>query len=183
MLSVQIGALDRGPVEVSGMVASDDPLFDDVGFELRESVRVSGRLSGAGVGRFYRFYWKGRIATTVRATCRRCLASTALEIDVRVDVVFTENQDAEDPSEYVVPKGAGLIDLGEAIREELILATRQFVLCREDCKGLCQTCGTDLNLHSCDCRPSLDSRWTAFEPMKTKSGEQDYNGSSQEKNF
>ncbi len=180
MLSVQIGALDRGPVEVSGRVASDDPLFDDVGFELGESVRVSGRLSGASVGRFY---WKGRIATTVRATCRRCLASTALEIDARVDAVFTESQDTEDPSEYVVPKGAGLIDLREVIREELILAARQFVLCREDCQGLCQTCGIDLNLDSCDCRPSFDSRWTALETMKTKSGGQDYDGSSQEKNF
>ncbi len=180
MLSVQISALDRGPVEVSGMVASDDPLLDDVGFELRESVRVSGRLSGASVGRFY---WKGRIATTISATCRRCLVSTALEIDARVDAMFTDSQDTEDPSEYVVPKGAGLIDLREVIREELILATRQFVLCREDCRGLCQTCGADLNLHSCDCRPSLDSRWTALETMKTKSGEQDNNGSSQEKDF
>ena len=180
MLSVQIGALDRGPVQVAGMVASDDPLFDDVGFELGESVRVSGRLSDASVGRFY---WKGRIATTVRATCRRCLASTALEIDARVNAVFTESQDIEDPCEYVVPKGTGLIDLREVIREELILATRQFVLCCEDCKGLCQTCGIDMNLHSCDCRTSPDSRWTALETMKTKSGEQDYNGSSQEKNF
>ena len=180
MLSVQIGALDRGPVEVSGIVACDDPLFDGVGFELGESVQVSGRLSGATVGRFY---WKGRIATTVRATCRRCLVSTALEIDVRVDAMFTDSQDAEDPSEYVVPQGAGLIDLREVIREELILATRQFVLCREDCKGLCQTCGIDLNLHSCDCRPSLDPRWSALETMKTESGEQDYNGSSQEKNL
>ena len=180
MLSVQIGALDRGPVEVSGIVASDDPLFDNLGFELGESVRVSGRLSSASVGRFY---WKGRIATTVIATCRRCLASTASEIDARVDAVFTDSQDPEDPSEYVVPKGAGLIDLREVIREELILATRQFVLCRGDCGGLCQTCGIDLNLHSCDCRPSHDSWWTALEAMKTKSGEQDYNGSSQEKDF
>ena len=180
MLSVQIRALDRGPVEVSGVVPCDDPLFDGVGFELGKSVRVSGRLSGATVGRFY---WKGRIATTVRATCRRCLDATELVIDVRVDAMFTDSQDAEDPSEYVVPKGAGIIDLREVIREELILATRQFVVCREDCKGLCQRCGIDLNLHSCDCRPSLDLRWTALETIKTKSGEQDYNGSSQEKNL
>jgi len=180
MLLVQIGALDRGPVEVSGVVACGDPLFDGVGFELGESVRVSGRLSGATAGRFY---WKGRIATTVRATCRRCLGSAELVIDVRVDAMFTDSQDAEDPSEYVVPKGAGIIDLREVIREELILAARQFVLCREGCKGLCQRCGIDLNLHSCDCRPSLDPRWTALETIKTESGEQDYNGSSQEKNL
>ena len=162
MLSVQIRALDRGPVEVSGVVPCDDPLFDGVGFELGKSVRVSGRLSGATVGRFY---WKGRIATTVRATCRRCLVSTALEIDVRVDAMFTDSQDAEDPSEYVVPQGAGLIDLSEVIREELILATRQFVLCREDCKGLCQTCGIDMNLHSCECRPPGIERWPTVARM------------------
>jgi uncharacterized protein len=168
MLQVEVGGLDRGPFEVSGQIAGDDPLFDGVEVGLGEPVRVSGRVSSAGLGRFY---WKGRLATAVKASCRRCLASTSLPVDKTVEVVFTEDQDTEDPSEYVIPEGANVLDLRDAVREELILAAEQYVLCREDCKGLCSTCGTDLNVNSCDCRPPPDLRWAALEALETKRDE------------
>ena len=38
-----------------------------------------------------------------------------------------------------------------AVREELILAGPQYVLCREDCRGLCPRCGKDLNAGPCGC--------------------------------
>ena len=165
MFQVDLDALDRGPVDVSGSIASDDPLFDDIDFELTRPVRVSGRLLNASLGRFY---WHGSIATDVNATCRRCLSSTPCQIDAQVNLVFTEDQDTDDPSVYVVPARADVLDLSEAIREELILALEVYVLCREDCKGLCPSCGTDLNTNSCDCRPPSDLRWAALEKSKTK---------------
>lgn len=168
MLRVEISDLDRGPVELSGTIAVDDPLFDDLGRELGKPVQVSGLLSSASLGRFY---WRGTLATVVNAVCRRCLTPTPLEISAHVEVVFTEDQDSEDPSEYVVPEGTDVIDFREAVREELILAADQYVLCREDCKGLCPTCGTDLNQQSCACRPPPDPRWAALEAIRTKRGE------------
>ncbi|MCZ6857141.1 MAG: DUF177 domain-containing protein, partial [Gemmatimonadetes bacterium] len=126
------------------------------------------RLLSASLGRFY---WQGRIATDVDATCRRCLSSTPCQIDAQVNLVFTEDQDTDDPSEYVVPEGTVVLDLSEAIREELILALEAYVLCREDCKGLCPSCGTDLNTNSCDCRPPSDPRWAALEKSKSKVNE------------
>ncbi len=168
MLRVYVDALDRGPVDVSGSIASDDPLFDDIDFELTGPVRVSGRLLSASLGRFY---WQGSLATDVTATCRRCLASTPRQIDVQVNLVFTEDQDTDDPSEYVVQDKTDVLDLREAIREELILALEAYVLCREDCKGLCPSCGTDLNTNSCDCRPPSDSRWAALDKSQTKVSE------------
>ena len=164
MLRVDVDALDRGSVDVSGTIASDDPLFDDTEFQLAGPVQVSGRLFKASLGRFY---WQAGIAADVRATCRRCLASTPHQIDVKVSLVFTEDQDTDDPSEYVVPVGTDVLDLGDAIREELILALEAYVVCREDCKGLCASCGTDLNANSCDCRPASDPRWAALEKSKT----------------
>ena len=86
-------------------------------------------------------------------------------------LVFTEDQDTDDPSEYVVPEGTDVLDLSEAIREELILALEAYVLCREDCKGLCPSCGSDLNTNSCDCRPPSDLRWAALEKSTTKVNE------------
>ncbi len=165
MFQVDLDALDRGPVNVSRSIASDDPLFDDIDFELTRPVLVSGRLSNASL---HRFYWQGSIATDVNATCRRCLSSTPCQVDAQVNWVFTEDQETDDPSAYVVPAGADVLDLSEAIREELILALEAYVLCREDCRGMCPSCGTDLNTNSCDCRPPSDLRWAALEKSITK---------------
>ena len=44
------------------------------------------------------------------------------------------------------------IDLGEEIRQELILGYDPVVLCKPDCKGLCHRCGANLNVEKCRCR-------------------------------
>jgi uncharacterized protein len=59
-----------------------------------------------------------------------------------------ESQEA--PDVYPLAPTASAIDLGQAVREELALAVEQFPLCREDCKGLCPTCGADLNAGPCE---------------------------------
>ncbi len=82
--------------------------------------------------------------------------------------MFTEDQDAEDPTEYVVPAGSPAIDLGPAVREELILAVPGYSVCGEDCRGLCPQCGADRNTRPCECRPPVDERWAVLEALKTK---------------
>lgn len=43
------------------------------------------------------------------------------------------------------------IDLGEEIRQEIILANPAKVLCSKDCKGICPKCGANLNIAQCKC--------------------------------
>ncbi len=41
------------------------------------------------------------------------------------------------------------IDLDPVVREQVLLALPVAVLCRDDCQGLCSTCGQDLNEQEC----------------------------------
>lgn len=60
------------------------------------------------------------------------------------------------------------IMLDEVIREFVILAQPVKRLCREDCKGLCQHCGKNLNNGPCGCREEpADARWNALKDFKT----------------
>jgi uncharacterized protein len=43
------------------------------------------------------------------------------------------------------------IDLNELLREQFYLALPMKPLCRDDCKGLCPQCGTNLNTGACSC--------------------------------
>jgi len=47
------------------------------------------------------------------------------------------------------------IDLGEEIRQEMILANPPKVLCSKDCKGICPKCGMNLNLEQCKCNENM----------------------------
>src|SRR5262245_38607744 len=166
MSHIGLSALEQGPVDTVGALAADDPLFQGLDFSLSEPVRVSGQLSAAGPGGYY---WRGRLNTAIEATCRRCLAPALLRLDVPVNILFTEDEQADDPSVYVIPPRAQTLDLSEAVREELILGVPDFVLCRENCAGLCPQCGKDLNLNEGphECRLAApDPRWAALEALK-----------------
>lgn len=59
------------------------------------------------------------------------------------------------------------IDTRELALEQMQLAVPMKPLCREDCKGLCGTCGQNLNEGDCDCEPEADPRWAALKALKS----------------
>lgn len=163
MLQVDLRALVRGPIETAGSLAVDDPLLADLGFMLADPVRVTGRLSMTGPGRYY---WAAEVKTRITGTCRRCLEPVAIRVASPVSILFTEDEASDDPSSWVIPAHATALDLRDSVREELILAVPEYVLCREDCRGICPHCGQELNLGSCTCRTASDPRWGTLEALK-----------------
>jgi uncharacterized protein len=152
MLRVDLRDLHRGPVETDGRLAPDDPVLAGLELELAGPVSVEGRLQETGPGEYF---WRGRLRGERRAGCRRCLTDVMQPIDVEFGVLFSDDPDAaDDPSVYPLPPHAAQLDLGDAVREELALALPPYVLCREDCAGLCARCGADLNAGPCQCAPA-----------------------------
>lgn len=163
MLRIDLRALERGPVETAGALAPDDPLFEGLDFTLGEPVRVRGELAAAGSDQYF---WRGELVTRVRGECRRCLAPVEVGVAAPLGVLFTEDPQADDPSAWIIEPDATELDLRPTIREELILSAPAYLLCREDCRGLCPGCGQDLNQGSCTCPPSRDPRWGALEAVR-----------------
>ena len=62
-----------------------------------------------------------------------------------------------------------ILDLGEPLRQYMLMLEPQKPLCRPDCSGLCPSCGVDLNTTSCRCDATLDERWgilAGLDPSK-----------------
>jgi uncharacterized protein len=169
MLRVDLRDLAAGPLETDAVVQPDDPGLADLEFTPIEPVRVSGRIMASGPGSFY---WEGRLLTRFRVACRRCLAPVDAVIDETINLLFTEDQEIDDPSIVIIPPRTTELDLGEAIREELILAAPEFVLCRDDCRGICPRCGEDLNEGPCRCPSERDPRWAALDAPKPTAGDE-----------
>jgi uncharacterized protein len=155
MLRVDVRELRRGPVGISAELPVGWPELAGTDLELAAPVRVEGILQGAPERRTFR--WQGRISTRVGVECRRCLVPVEVAIDAEVEVVFTPDPDAaDDPGVYPLEAAGTEIDLAPAVREELLLAVPAFVSCREECAGLCQRCGADLNSGPCGCAPAAE---------------------------
>ena len=82
--------------------------------------------------------------------CGRCAKELTKDLCVNTEFGVTRKL-SEDSDEYVeAPEG--ILDVEELARTLFYLELPQRVLCKDDCKGLCPVCGTDLNLSTCSCK-------------------------------
>ncbi|MEZ4411919.1 MAG: DUF177 domain-containing protein [Gemmatimonadales bacterium] len=154
MLKIAIRDLTRGPAETAGELSPADPIFAGLDLPLDGPVSVTGQLQATEGDDFL---WRGVIRARAVLACRRCLAEVPVRLNRDVDVLLTSDPEAaDDPSVYPLPPLAVQVDLTGVIREELVLDVPAFVLCREDCAGLCPTCGADLNAGPCACVRSAE---------------------------
>ncbi|MBM4193284.1 MAG: DUF177 domain-containing protein [Gemmatimonadetes bacterium] len=156
MLSIPTQSLSAGAVRVEGVLDRDDKVWLEGDPRPAEGVRVSGRLSQAGQGRFY---FSGSVSGVVQQECRRCLREVITEIDVESHVLFADaaHVDEDDPDVFplVLGRSGAEVDLRPAVREEWMVEVPAFALCAAACKGLCTKCGGNLNTGACICaRPN-----------------------------
>ena len=113
------------------------------------------------------------VRATVRCSCDRCLTefTAALQPGYEVHFLYNEADAARyDPADVqVIAPGTTSIDLDEDVRQTVLVAVPLKLLCRENCKGLCPTCGKNLNEGPCECKPEpSDSRWDALSSLRMK---------------
>lgn len=167
MLSFDVRTLDSKAVQVEGDLRADDPVWGENDTRPVDSVHVEGRLSAAGDDRIY---FRGRIAGTVNLECRRCLVDVSVPVEEELHLLFVPSGDAtaeDDPDVFKYDPGLGELDLTPAVRESWLLEVPAFAECREDCKGLCPSCGADLNAGACECAPAAtDARWEGLRNVR-----------------
>jgi uncharacterized protein len=166
MLQVDLRELAQGPASTDGELLADEPALEGMDLALAGPVRVTGRLQATGEGRYY---WHGAIRARVAGECRRCLRPVETAVASDFGVLYSRDAEAlEDPDAYPIAADAREIDLRPAVREELLLAAPRYLLCREDCRGLCPRCGKDLNAGPCGCAPDTDLRWAGLAALRDR---------------
>jgi uncharacterized protein len=167
MLSFDIRSLTEHAVTVDDTLSADDPVWVEGDAVPSQPIRIKGRLSPAGPGRFY---WHGTIEGDVALACRRCLGEASGHVAEEAHLIFAEDGSedvAEDPDVFLLDPRASELDLRPAVREQWLLNVPGYALCRDDCKGLCPTCGAELNLGPCRCaEASADPRWAALHKAR-----------------
>jgi len=140
------GTFEPGAIDFTGNdFRQSGPLVWTANLERAgEEIRLVGSLTGA-----------------VEWSCSRCLEPAQSGISRSFDLFFRQrNEEMFDEDDDVELTEEDMrtsfftgtqLDIGDIIREQVLLALPMKVLCRVDCKGLCPVCGTNLNINSCHC--------------------------------
>ena len=95
-------------------------------------------------------------STIINFICDRCgeefqreLVGDCSVLFVKYDRHLPDEIPGDDIRSYL--NGQEELDITAEVRDALLLSVPMKLLCSEDCRGLCQGCGANLNLEECRC--------------------------------
>lgn len=151
---------------VSHLLKSPVGTARDYEIEPGERLRLDAETSADVIGGHVRLdrtndgiLARGHADATVNLTCSRCLepAPTRLGVDFAeqyapaIDVTSGHPlPKPEDEMVFTISQNH-ILDLREALRQNILASLPIQPLCRPDCAGLCPTCGANRNAAPCDC--------------------------------
>jgi uncharacterized protein len=118
---------------------------------------------------------EGNFETKIELVCARCLEPVVEDVSRSFDLFYSplpkeakpkEDQLKDDDTEIGFYQGEGLF-LADILKEQVLLALPLKVICRSDCRGLCPSCGANLNHEECRCEThATDTRMAPLARLK-----------------
>ena len=114
---------------------------------------------------------RGSVDITLSIPCGRCLEEVptqiCFEIDKKLDIkdgILVDDEMEE--NDYLI---GFELDVDKLVYAEILVNWPMRVLCKEDCEGICNVCGANLNKGDCGCqRTELDPRMAAIQDIFSK---------------
>ncbi len=137
LLSKSVGFSRKFEFEQPSIEIGEDLVLHD----LRGTLRLTRATQG--------LYVEGTLLGERRMECARCLEPFDQTLEATIGELFVfPASEAEDPL-LAIPETA-ILNLAPLLREMMLLSIPMRPLCRQDCQGLCQICGINLNEESCE---------------------------------
>ena len=141
-------------MDLDGAVDPSEIHLDVPGYSVTEPLHFSGRAVKTEDDVFV----EGTLSGNISAQCSRCLESVQMPLELDLNVMYVPGEKLpEEEGITVEPESnaayyvGDTIDLLQELRDLLLVNLPIKVVCREDCKGLCSSCGANLNISGCDC--------------------------------
>jgi len=169
---VDLLSLTDEPLAFDFKIASDAIDLETEGVRVIGDANVKGELSKNAA----KTDVKGLIKAPLEVDCTRCLTSVRTQLEVTFDVDFVGKELFPDAKETHLGSSdldtdvieGNELDLAQVVREQILLNLPETMICREDCRGICSKCGSDLNAGNCNCREDeIDPRWAALKNLKS----------------
>ena len=118
----------------------------------------------------------GELTADIKGNCSRCLgpasvlATLHLEDEYYPVIDITSGTHVKVEPEALTIDNNHVLDLDEAIRQYIIMATPTKLLCKTDCPGICPVCGQEFARGDCGHRNKPhDHRWDKLVELEKES--------------
>ncbi len=136
--------------------------------DLTAPVHVAGTITDKNNCMFL----EANVTVRYHVLCDRCLDDMNETLEFPFERMISANSaktssiDEDEDSEILYVNESG-VDIDAVLTEEIVLELPFYHLCRDDCKGLCQKCGKNLNLGPCDCddKKEIDPRLKILQKL------------------
>lgn len=136
-----------GEKQTVDYAVSDERLKEIKGYSFSGPVSVKGSLSNrAGIVSL-----NYTAAFTLNAVCDRCLEEFERPFEQSFSHILVNSLNSEDVNDEYVLTENDMLDMDELAVNDILLQMPSKMLCKDDCKGLCHHCGTNLNYNECNC--------------------------------
>lgn len=177
---IDLKDLERQKISVSGSFAAAE--LDFAGDNIRQIEPLDWNATAERAGAEIRI--TGDFHTKVETACFRCLEPAPTEVSKAYDLYFRQQDEfmfdeddeielSEKDTRTAFFSGTQLA-IGDILHEQVLLALPMKLLCTVDCKGLCPTCGMNLNTKNCNCpqerfNPNIETLLGLKERLKDRS--------------
>jgi uncharacterized protein len=169
-MKIDLKRTDGAPSGFDLEIKADDIELDEDLGRIDGAVKASGTVSNGDELTIV----EADVSAPLEIVCSRCLAKIPLnsEFSFRTAFAFSDQLSEEQEVELDLTDlelsiaEEDEVDLVDIVREQIILNLPAHPLCSEDCKGLCEVCGGDLNKVDCNCKQEeTDPRWAALKDL------------------
>jgi uncharacterized protein len=167
-MQINVAQLLKEPVGANRHYTIDELAGDN------EDTQVTGDISlirtGSGI------LINGKLTAEINGTCSRCLGNARQKININMEDEYFPTLDIgsgvyskPEPGDLTIDENH-ILDLSEALRQYIIMATPTKMLCKADCPGICSVCGQEFSKGDCQhkTRP-VDSRWEKLVQLEKES--------------
>lgn len=96
---------------------------------------------------------EGTVKACVELNCNLCLEQFLCQLEYPFSEHYYQRLDgSKPPDEEWIAYSGDVLDFAPEVIKSAFLALPMRSLCRDDCKGLCPSCGVNINQHQCDCK-------------------------------
>lgn len=107
---------------------------------------------------------EGNIRIPFKFICDRCGSNFERNLFLNFQESVSPKMDEEEELSYDMP----VINIEDIVSTFIILNFPSKVLCAEECKGLCETCGANLNDGECTCHENKVGKNNPFASLLNK---------------
>ena len=168
---VKLNELDEGKASLDWEETPEELYIPDENLQFVGPIRT--RIEFVKIGESISA--SGETHADLRLECVRCLEPVSFSLSSDFKFIFQKNRpesmrDDEDETLIWLDRSGDKVDLGEEIKDYILLEMPLNPLCKTSCEGLCPTCGENLNQTQCNCTTTqIDPRWEALRALKDQS--------------